>query len=187
MQKCKLCNANSYIREQVETCIAQGGSYKEGAQLAERMGLKISATSVQRHIENHTEVKKKSTDTGEEKESARTEVAPVNFEENAFDTTALLSTNKTWDDLNKFAPEQLKRIYQNLCLVVDQRLGDYMRKKGKYPDKEIKNLCDLTNLLNKHTPFNMMNQSDNESRNQQDSGVVIYIPNNNRDNPTDSQ
>ncbi len=145
--KCKLCTAPAEIRAKIEHHINQGYSAKETEKLATDLGVKISATSIQRHIENHTDFSIK-TEAQSDSYSIRGDMEPI------IDSIPQ-PQQMDWVQLDEFAAERFRQICANQLAIVEHKQIAYMKGEAKYPDKEIRSLCELAGIFSKSIPFSM--------------------------------
>ena len=135
-RKCVLCNSDNDLRENIEGFINNGGNYVDAAQLAQDKGLDISHTSIQRHIENHTEIEYCSLISQSEPDEPLIKIAqPIKIE--------------SWGQVETLMNDQLREIMGNLTLVCNSKLKSYMRGETKFPKDEFATMRSTYSMLNK--------------------------------------
>jgi len=131
-RKCVICNVErSELRENIEGLIDDGGSYVEAAKMANDNGLDVSHTSVQRHIENHTQIKYCSHQSDPLVEIGE----PIKI--------------KSWDQVDTLMNDQLREIMGNLTLICNNKLKSYMKGEAKFPKDEFATMRNTYAMLNK--------------------------------------
>ena len=150
-RKCLLCSADEELRSGIEQFVNKGNSYVDAARYAKERGLDISHTSIQRHIENHTQIEY----TTENDFGLQMDVVanPVEFE--------------NWDGLETRVNSELREILGNLTVLCNSKLKAYMKGEAKFPRDEFRTLHGTYAMLNKRGEvFNAVTAdgSDKESK-----------------------
>jgi uncharacterized protein with ParB-like and HNH nuclease domain len=134
-RKCILCEADEELRSSIEQFVNEGNSYVDAAKFAKEHGLDISHTSIQRHIENHTQIEYVTQNTGENNYQMEVIAEPINFEK--------------IDDLDQFIGEKLKKLIVNLTVICEEQTKRYMMGEARFPKEEIRTLHGTYAMLNK--------------------------------------
>ena len=134
-RKCLLCSAHDELRSHIEQFVNEGNSYVDAAQYAKERGLDVSHTSIQRHIENHTQIEYVTQNTGENSYQMEPIAEPINFEK--------------IDDLDQFIGEKLKKLIVNLTVICEEQTKKYMKGEARFPREEIRTLHGTYAMLNK--------------------------------------
>lgn len=134
-RKCLLCSADEELRSHIEQFVNEGNSYVDAAQYAKERGLDVSHTSIQRHIENHTQIEYVSQLTGENSYQMEPIAEPINFSD--------------WDDLEGKLNSELREILGNLTAICNSKLKAYMKGEARFPRDEFRTLQGTYGMLNK--------------------------------------
>lgn len=142
-RKCKVCD--STLRPDIEKQINLGTSYQEIALFAQKNGLEISATSIQRHVDSgHFE--------GFNKQDYRKEGLQMNnLKENEGDNEdfdAIECPNiQDSNELRAYAKDTLTEIVANQLAILKTKQIRYMKGQGRYPQNEITGLKTILSCL----------------------------------------
>lgn len=142
-RKCKVCD--STLRTDIEKQINLGATYQEIALFCQNNGLDISATSIQRHVDNgHF--------TGFNKQDYRKEGFNMNnLDENEGDNEdfqAIECPNiQGAGELRAYAKDTLTEIVANQLAILKTKQIRYMQGRGRYPQNEITGLKTILSCL----------------------------------------
>lgn len=137
---CKVCGSD--LRAEIEKRINAGASFQEIALFCQNNGLEISATSIQRHIDNgHFE--------GYQRQDYRKEGFNMNdLDENEGNFEIIeCPTIQDSNELRNYAKNTLTEIVANQLAILKTKQIRYMQGKGRYPQNEITGLKTILSCL----------------------------------------
>lgn len=137
---CKVCGSD--LRANIEKRINSGVPFQEIAYFCQNNGLEISATSIQRHVDNgHFQ--------GYNRQDYRKEGFNMNdLEENDGNFEAIESPNiQDSSELRAYAKHTLTEIFANQLAILKNKQIRYMQGKGRYPQNELKGLETILSCL----------------------------------------
>ncbi len=139
-RNCKVCGSN--LRPDIEKQINLGNPYQEIALFCQQNGLEISATSIQRHVDNgHFQ--------GYNRQDYRKEGLQMNdLDENEGDFQAIECPNiQDSNELRAYAKDTLTEIVANQLAILKTKQIRYMKGQGRYPQNEITGLKTILSCL----------------------------------------
>lgn len=137
---CKVCGSD--LRANIEKRINSGVPFQEIAYFCQNNGLEISATSIQRHVDNgHFQ--------GYNRQDYRKEGFNMNdLEENDGDFEAIESPNiQDSGELRAYAKNTFTEIVANQLAILKTKQIRYMKGQGRYPQNEITGLKTILSCL----------------------------------------
>jgi hypothetical protein len=139
-RKCKVCESN--LRPDIEKLINLGAPYQEIALFCQKNGLEITATSIQRHVDNgHFD--------GFNRQDYRKEGLNMNdLDDNEEDFQAIECPNiQDSSELRAYAKDTLTEIVANQLAILKTKQIRYMKGQGRYPQNEITGLKTILSCL----------------------------------------
>ena len=142
-RKCKVCESN--FRSDIKKQINLGTPYQEIALFCQKNGLEITATSIQRHVNNgHFE--------GYNRQDYRKEGLKMNdLDENEgdhedFDAIECPNIQDS-NALRAYAKDTLTEIVANQLAILKTKQIQFMKGQGRYPQNEITGLKTILSCL----------------------------------------